>query len=93
MLMHFRYKKMKNLFENKHSNFLLKISNSEKLLFEKLENHHDENCSELERKSKKYLKNDVHGMSIDLIKKEDESRREEKLGKETSEAVQQIEFN
>lgn len=37
---------MRVLFENKLSNFHLKLSNSEKLLFEKLQNGHDEDASE-----------------------------------------------
>lgn len=48
-----RFKKFKILLENKQSNFYHKLSTSQKLLFEKLQNGVDEDASEFDKKSKR----------------------------------------
>jgi hypothetical protein len=45
---------MKSLMENKQSNFHLKITQSEKTLFEKLQLEADDSMEELERKPRRY---------------------------------------
>ena len=50
----FRYKKFKSLFDNKQSNFHLKITQSERILFEKLSIEADEEVIDYERKPRRY---------------------------------------
>ena len=46
--------------ESKQSNFNVRLSSSEKILFDKIQNGNEDDHSELERKPKKYHKQDIH---------------------------------